>query len=137
MNLSIPSLRNWLIQELGGLLPNRMKRAVFLASFSARVKETQELDNDTLRKLNEIMNIAGREDSLKLPVQLSRVIWDGKIVFSHCQMLKAEGPLQEPTMRDLAVQIKSAVPQWLRYGREGDIEADLVRLMQHKQEVFG
>lgn len=136
MILKLPNLHNWFTLQLGKL-PNRTKRLIFLASFSARVKEAQVLDNDTLKKLNEIMNIAGSEDALKLPVQLSKAIWDGQTVFAQCRPLHQQGPLQEPTMQDLVQQIKNAMPKWLHYGREGDVEADLTRLLQHKTEVFG
>jgi hypothetical protein len=118
-------------------LPSRMKRLILFSSIAAKAKETQDLDITTLRKLNSLMDLAGSEEAMRWPASLSRAIWDGKTSVDAIALLSKGGPLPESTIRDLVQQIKDACPRWLRYGREGDLDADLEKFMQHKAEVLG
>lgn len=131
------SLKSGAASFLEMSLPGRMKRLILLTSIAAKAKETQDLDETTLRKLNNLMNLAGSEDAMKLPASLSKAIWDGKTSVDAMAMLSKGGPLPESTIGDLVKQIKASVPNWLRYGREGDLDADLEKLLQHKAEVLG
>jgi hypothetical protein len=114
-----------------------MKRLIVLTSIVASAKETRTLDVTTLRKLNNLMDLAGEEKALGLPASLSRAIWDGKTSVDAIALLSKGGPIPDSTIGDLVQQIKACVPQWLRYGRAGEIDADLQKLFQHKAEVLG
>lgn len=130
-------LKSMFAGMLGSSLPDRAKKLILITSITARAKETQTLDYETLRKLNSLMDLACSEDAMKWPASLSKAIWDGKIPIDALAVLSKGYPLPESVIGDLVQQIKSCVPQWLRYGREGDLDADLQKLLQHNSEVLG
>jgi hypothetical protein len=130
-------LKSGVASLLESSLPGRTKRLILFTSLAARAKETQDLDVTTLRKLNSLMDLAGSEDAMKWPASLSRAIWDGKRSVDAIEMLGKGGPLPEATIRDLVQQIKACIPRCLRYGREGDLDADLEKFVHHKSEVLG
>jgi hypothetical protein len=118
-------------------LPSRAKKLILFSSLAAKAKETQDLDRTTLRKLNSLMDLAGSEDAMRWPASLSRAIWDGKTSVDAIALLGKGGALPDATIGDVVQQIKACVPRWLRYGREGDLDADLKKFVHHKSEVLG
>lgn len=131
------SLKSGFARVLETSLPARTKRLIFITSIVAQAKETRDLDVTTLRKLNNLMDLAGEEDAMKLPASLARAIWDGKTSVDAIALLSKGGPLPQSTIASLVQQIKACMPQCLRYGREGDVDADLQKLFEHKSEVLG
>lgn len=118
-------------------LPGRTKRLILFTSIVAKAKGTRDLDLVTLRKLNNLMDLAGEENAMKWPASLSKAIWDGKTSVDAIALLSNGDSIPESTIGDLVLQIKECVPRWLRYGRDGDLDADLQKLFQHKTEVLG
>lgn len=114
-----------------------MKKLILFTSIVASAKETRVLDESTLRKLNNLMDLAGEEKALGFPASLSKAIWDGKTSVDAIALLSKGGPLPDSTIGDLVQQIKACVPKWLRYGRAGELDADLRKLFEHKAEVLG
>lgn len=131
------SLKSAAAGVLESSLPGRMKRLILLTSIVAQAKETRSLDVQTIRKLNNLMDLAGEEKAMGLPASLSKAIWDGKTSVDAIALLSKGGPLPESTIGDLVQQIKTCIPAWLRYGREGEVDADLQKLFRHKSEVLG
>jgi hypothetical protein len=118
-------------------LPGRTKRLIFLASFSARLKGSNNFDSATLKKLNEAMALASSDSSIKLPVHLSRAIWDGKTVFDICDENVCSAPFDTAHVRLLAQRVIDAMPSWLRYGEEAVIKEDISKLLDNRDIVLG
>lgn len=131
------SLKSGAASVLASSLPARTKKLILFTSIVASAKETRSLDLQTLRKLNNLMDLAGEEKALGFPASLSKAIWDGKTSVDAIAVLSQGGPLPESTIVHLVQQIKACVPKWLRYGREGELDGDLKKLFEHKSEVLG
>lgn len=117
-------------------LPKRTKRMVFLASLTARLKGSQPFDNETLEKLNRVMELAKTDSALKLPYELSRAIWHGKNPYEILKTDITEGSFSNVRIKEMSASIINAMPDWLRYGDNQDIEQDVERLLDHKSLVF-
>jgi hypothetical protein len=119
------------------IVPDRSKRAIFLASFFAQLKDDNaSVDKETLVKLNKAMDLVKREDSLGLPVQLNRAIWHGvnskELRLDELQ----EGELTSARLRLVCSKVLEAMPKWLRYGDEAVIREDLVKLFGARAGVL-
>jgi hypothetical protein len=129
----------WLSRFLDVHLPPRMKRLVFLASLTARLRGSETFDDDTLRKLNKLMVLANSENALRLPIQLSRAIWNGKTAYeiTHDTLQQGDESFGKERLKSLAHCVITAMPSWLRYGDDSDIEKDLNCLLGNRTLVFG
>jgi len=125
------------VRFFGAHLPVRMKRLVHIASLGAYLKGSTSLDDATMNKLNTVMGLGSNAKALKLPVLLSRVIWDGKI---QTHDLKMETPLTvtPEVMAQMKARCMKGTPRWLRYGEDTLIESEVGKLLtmfQSSQEV--
>lgn len=136
MNRVSAAFKRGMISLLDSQLPRRTKRLIFLASFSARMKNERQFDNDTLEKLNKLMVLSNSDSALKLPIHLSKVIWNGRTLNDICADSFAEGPLSTDRVAVAAEQIVNRMPNWLRYGRRNDIVADVKKLLLNRVEVL-
>lgn len=122
--MNFQSMRGALASRISGFLhthlPKRTKRLVGLASLGAHLKGTTSLDDQAISKLNTIMALGSRDSALKLPVQLSKVIWNGR---AKDIRPKVESPDQS------AVKVVQDFPRWLRYDDEGTMRADVEALI--------
>lgn len=122
---------------VGASFPERTKRLIFLASFSARLRDQDSFDRETVHKLNEVMALASNEQSINLPVHLSKVIWRDRVIHD----LATKDVLSTPNfskegLQDLVERVLEAMPAWLRYA-EGKMREDIVRLLNHKSVLIG
>ena len=132
MNLS--SLRTFLFTYTFGLLaaylPKRMKRLILLASISGRFKEPETFNNETLAKLNRVMEMGKRDSALMPAVHLSRAIWHGKtsseIIEDDPSMISSD----ESRITRAAYRIYELSPKWLRYGDTAEMLSDLMKLLR-------
>lgn len=108
--------RTWKVRAISFVvvrLSARMKRLVHIASLGAYLKGSTNLDDDTLNKLNTVMALGRNKAALKLPVFVSRAIWDGKV------LMHSQDPNASPSV---------TTPKWLSYGEEGAIQRDVEKL---------
>ena len=115
-------------------LPSRTKRLMFLASLSARLKDSSSLDKATLSRLNEVMSLSAsrNEQGMQVPVILSRAIWDGRTVYQLCDDYIAEGKLDPHRVNRIASKVVDASPAWLRYAGKEEIEKDVQTLLDNR-----
>lgn len=138
MNRASEAIKEAGVTLLDRYLPRRTKRLMFLASFFARVKDSQvegdpTFDDPILQKLNKLMSLSNSDAALKLPVHLSKAIWRGRTFTEICGEKILVDQVQ-PDVLDAAVkQIISAMPKWLKYGRPDDIAKDVKHLLVHRQ----
>lgn len=122
-------IKHGVVRFFGARLPDRMKRLVYLASLGAYIKGSTSLDDATISKLNKVMALGSNDKALKLPVLLSKAIWDGKVtplphdVYMEHQLGAAT---VEKVMAHAAV---AGTPKWLRYGEEQLIQNDVEKLL--------
>lgn len=116
-------------------LPDRAKRMIFVASLSATVKHTSELDASFLKKLNALMGLCRNADSLRIPAPVIKVIWDGRIVHDVSRVFTESKTVSDRDISLVISSIKNQIPDWLNYG-ETDIDHDLKTLIEHRREVF-
>lgn len=111
-------------------LSKRMKRLIFLASVSGRFKEPETFNNETLAKLNNVMQMGSRDAALMPAVQLSRAIWYGKTSREIIEDEPASISSDESRVGRAADRILSMCPKWLRYGDDSEMRPDLIKLLQ-------
>lgn len=120
---------------LEAYLPTRMKRLACLASLGAYLNGSTSLDADTMSKLNTLMVLGADDSALKLPVYLSKVIWEGKV---HEVVLEKEAVPsgKGQTVTQIATSFIAAMPAWLRYGEESVIREEVEKLVANCHTSF-
>lgn len=125
---------------LGALLPKRTKRLMCLASVFAYSRGSTDLDDETIKKLNNVMGLAGEDRAIKLPVHLSRAIWhgpDGKERIStdvlNPDVLKQPDPVN---FRRIAEACVAVMPSWIRYGDDREMAEEVEKLFALDTRAF-
>lgn len=122
------SLSNFGATLLSFVVPDRTKRAIFLASFFAQIKDDDtSVDKQTLEKLNKVMSLVKRNESLGLPIQLNRAIWHG-VHSKELRLDELNEPLTPARLRLVCNRVLESAPAWLRYGKGDEMRDDLVKL---------
>jgi hypothetical protein len=117
---------------LGQFLPDRTKRMMFLASFSARVKDSPVMDIEVMKKLNRVLTLSSSESALKLPIHLSHAIWRGRSFVDICGEPEIlEGRITPDRVQSASRKAVLEMPSWLRYSKIEEIERDVKLLLVH------
>jgi hypothetical protein len=115
-------------------LPERTKRLLFLASFSAQLKAPQEFNREMLHKLNKMLDLSADDAALKFPIHISRAIWRNR-PFDTGVRFDARALQEQTDVRGFGMRIVSAMPKWLRYGDDSKMVCDVERLLRNWQQV--
>lgn len=118
-------------------LPERTKRLIFLASFSAQLKDPKEMSNELLHKLNKVLELSADDAALKFPVHLSHAIWRNRPLEPGVkQTLRANDfrPRAAQAITALSAKIIAAMPSCLRYD-EDKMSEDVQKLIRNWQHV--
>jgi hypothetical protein len=92
------------------------------------LKGSTSLDDATISKFNSLMALGNSDSALKLPILLSRVIWDGKV--QDVTSAQAKPHYHTPVVvAQMATGFINATPKWLRYGEENIIRGDIEKLL--------
>lgn len=138
--MTLSGISDWIhsffTSMLNHYLPNRTKRLVFLASLTARLKETQSPDTETISKLNRAMELAKSDSAIKLPYELSRAIWHGKTSYQIFNADISQESLHPIRVKEMSTSVLLAMPSWLRYGSDTDMEQDVSKLLDRRSMVF-
>ena len=119
-------------------LPNRLKRLVVLSCISAKVSEAVNLDNATLKKINDLFGLCGSEKAMELPILCREIIWNGQVMCDVSRLISLDGKIeQEVVVQSTVDNILSTMPDWLQYGRLGDTQKDLETLLRNRKTIFG
>jgi hypothetical protein len=114
-------------------LPRRTKRLVACASLGAYIQGSTFLDDAAIARLNTLMTLGRDNQALKLPVMLSKVIWDGKVKKINLGQTEEIDAFQSFTLTRRVSDYLQAMPSWLRYGEETTIRRDLEKLFANFQ----
>jgi hypothetical protein len=131
------SLTAGLVYLLASSLPPRMKRMVLLASVSGRLKEPGTFNNETLAKLNRVMEMGHRDSALMIPVQLSKAIWHGQTSREIIEDEPSSINTNEDRVVRAARRFYERAPKWLHYGPEEAVVPDLIKLLRMQPSVLG
>ena len=115
-------------------LPARTKRLVFLASIFGYIKDTKEICDDTLEKINRIMHLSRDNHSMSLPIVMKDVIWkdlkdvenEGITDFKKYILSLAENNNVEMVVQTLI----NKAPCWTLYGDDKTITKDVKLLLK-------
>lgn len=140
LKMNATSLRGALVNGITGFfaghLPARMKRLILLASVSGRLKEPETFSNETLAKLNKVMELSMRDTALMGPIQLSRAIWYGQTSTEIIQDDPNVVTSDEDRLVRAAHNIITKAPGWLRYGSEEEMLPDVIKLLRLQPSVL-
>lgn len=140
LKLKLTSFRTFLVEGVihffGVHLPRRMKRMILLASVSGRLKEPSSFNNETLAKLNRVMEMSKRDDAIMYPVYLSQAIWYGKTSREIIEDEPSTLTGNEDRILRAAKRIFDLSPLWLRYGPEDEVMPDLIKLLRIQPSVL-
>ena len=109
------------------LIPTRTKRLVFLTSLVSQLVEKHNPTQETLHKLNALMNICTLEDSMRLPVTLSDAIWSNKTPVTLM--------VDIDSTKISASNIINKSPRWLKYGKNEDMVKDIETILNNYKEL--
>lgn len=129
--------KNPLVKFCIGMLPSNMKRIMYLASLAAIVKETTVPEKALIAKLNDVLKLSTvDENSLKLPIYLSKLIWQSNGVFKvEIDTLKnCEGDDEQAIVS--ANRIAESTPPWFIYDSPKIMSRDLIALFTKENKIF-
>lgn len=117
------------------ILPDRMKRIIYLTSLTAIAKQTNVPEKELIRKLNHVLHLSSTGDAaLKLPIHLSRLIWADKVVFR--QDIEKLAVCEDEEVHACAERIVEATPKWFSYGKPNELLNDIVALFRKDNKIF-
>lgn len=143
LNLNSPTrwyhkLGTWVLIKY---LPARAKRLVFLACVFAYVTDMDMPSDETIHKLNKVLNLSHDDDAIKFPVMIRHVIWkslDQPIILEDGREVKTFKDIiqtKEDQMFDQVVRILiDRAPAWTKYGSDKVVFNDL-QLMTDKLAI--
>lgn len=116
------------------IAPPRARRLIYITTVYNQLVQENILKETTLAKLNQNMNLVCDESALKLPVEMSELIWHdicfkdiikeelGQIVCNTNECL----PFNDA--RAFSSRIVEQTPKWLMYGDRNKMVEDLEKL---------
>jgi hypothetical protein len=128
MNRVTDAIRGRLANMLKQRLSERTKRLLFVASFSAQLKEPSALNDEMLHKLNSMLELATDDAALKLPIHLSQVIWRNRPLEPGVRVSLRTEALQSRAAA-LGKKVMEAMPSWMRYEDESKMQSDIEKLL--------
>lgn len=126
---NIFNFKSWSIGLLNRV-PARTKRVILLASITAGVKEKPDLDPETIKKLNELLQLCTNEKALSFPAHLASLIWDGQVITMVKDDLQNKEVLNSNCLTDMVSRFKQCIPSWLRY-EDAELDSDLKKLFKN------
>lgn len=134
MNRVTDAIRCRLASMLNRHLSERTKRLLFLASFSAQLRDPKEFDSELLHKLNAMFELSSDDAALKLPVQISHAIWRNRPLEPGLRLtLRTESMQGRATA--LGKKVIEAMPSWMRYGDDKRMLKDTEQLLSNWQQL--
>lgn len=124
-------------QTLENNIPSKMKRMCLIASLTANIRNTYQLDQNSLKVLNETMSLVQNEDSLLFPVVIGKKIWhDQAKGFETIRALIKACDWSKEQVSKICTAIMELIPSWLWYGDRDTIATDVELLLRHHKTVL-
>lgn len=117
------------------VLSRRMKKLILFSSLTAVLRQDDELDKQTLEKLNLVMGLSSDVEAMKFPVYIRSAIWKGGAPILIPAELFAKNP-SELTVQTVLSELISKVPRSLRFGTDAEMKSDFERYLTHGREYL-
>lgn len=135
-----------LIKKLvGALLPDRMKRIIFISSFVAHIQDCTKPDKDLLSKINKLLLLSQDDITLFAPMKIHSQIWNSielkEIFISKNIQIDdihqiAEYKFVKNQARLVAEELVKKTPRWLRYVSNTQMRSDLVKILNNMENLL-
>lgn len=120
---------------LNSILPNRIKRLLFISSFIAHIKKIHKPTTDLTEKINTLFNLSNDSRSISFPMRIEKHIWANIQIdelFSTRNITTVSEIIKhKPQTRIISEEIVKRMPNWLRYGSNTTIKSDLVSVLNN------
>lgn len=137
------SFRAMSCKILNKILPDKVKRLIFISSITGYLRGIQTPESALAERLNALMNMGNRSNSLLFPIMFNSQIW---CEFNPDHELKCRGlnyhdliKFKEGTatsMKNLRILSNAFIdnsPHFLMYGSKKEMRSDLMRLFKNIQ----
>ncbi len=104
------------------------KRILFLASLYYRIVRLDEMREEALSKLNAMLNLAKRNDALRMPWAVRDIVWSNGDTLSNlinAEMQAVDPATREAKIRSLCEQIVDSTAPGLRYAETDTMILDV------------
>jgi hypothetical protein len=118
--------------KLSHILPDRVKRLILLASLSGFICNKKVFTQETIRKLNSVMELGSNEGALIFSMQFSKVIWKNKIGESILYPEQTTPTMCIYSNDNVIKQYTDKIPSWLKYADYQDMFNDIKKLFENK-----
>ena len=117
---------------LGILLPSKAKRIFMMTTLHAQLVEDGVFTEETLKKLNETMDLARSDDALTYPAYFHSFVWgDQRLPDVIHDIVGPHAPdscIPYTEAKRVGESILAMAPSWLVYGGKDEMLRDIVQL---------
>lgn len=139
MNHDLVMKENLITKMMGYILPDRMKRIIFISSFIGQIKDCKNPDMELLSKINNLLTLSTQNNqgavALAFPMKMHSVLWD-KVELKEIFLSKnihiddvrqiAEYKFVKNQVRLVSEELVKRTPRWLRYSSNTQMRSDLM-----------
>lgn len=101
---------------LAMILPERIKRLLFVASLAGYVKATTELDDKTMSQINELFSLCTVENAMRFPLSINSIIWhERSIRDDYNDIVHDTASFSDARVKLFIGRVKSSIPKWMLY----------------------
>jgi len=118
---SLPRWKYWVSNFLQTHLPKRFKRLIFIASTLGVLDWMKEADMDTLKEVNQVLDLANDPAAIEFPLVKYHWMWQQVPVTVNLE----DGP---PNFYNLARNLIKTAPTYMVYGSTDEVASDLQTL---------
>lgn len=111
------------------------RRIIAITSLYFYLNSTDRLEFCALVKLNQIMHLAKRNNSLYMPFIVNREIWSesqlNNPLIKHEAQIALTTCINSNQALNIARKVVTGMPKWLVYGRRDDMVKDIAYLLMN------
>lgn len=126
--ISRETIKAAISEKLRTRLPDRTKRSILLASLLNHI--SKNVDRESVHKLNEVMALSSSDRALMFPIQITKVIWRGKVNEINLSNLD-----QAASLDTFARQLTDMIPNCLQYSTYQAMYEDIKKLLVNKPKL--
>lgn len=117
------------------VLSRRQKRLILFSTLTAVLKQDDELDKQTLEKLNLVMRLSSDVEAMKFPVKYIRsAVWKGGAPIRIPDFVFAKQASEQDVQTALS-ELVTKIPRWLRY-KDAEMKSDAERFLLNGREYL-
>lgn len=139
------SKESLIVRLIGKMLPDHMKRAIFVSTFVAHIKDCKNPDKELMNKINTLLNLTQDDITLFAPMKMHSRIWDkvelkeifiGKNIQIDDIHQIAEYKFIKNQVRLVSEELVKKTPRWLRYSSNTQMRSDLMKIFNNMENLL-